>query len=417
MKPTKFFFLFLVFAQLYAAAQQTNDFLTINGRIIDDNNRRVLPLVSVRLSGTNIATVTNADGEFLLKIPTEHANASVSFSHLGYHSQEISAESFGTVVKTIRMRPNIVALDEIEILRGDASAYIREVFNRIPQNYPQRAYQMVGFYRETIRKRNNFVAVTEAVLDIFKSPYKRLTSDQARIYKARRSSDPSRIDTIFVRYQGGVDAALRLDIAKNYEDIFFDDFTQLYDFHFDGRTYLNNRPHTIVVFNQKSWINHPLFRGRFYIDTETKAIARLEFSMNVDINNEVATSIFIQRKPRGMRVQVTEASYLIQYTMQDGQWFYEYSRATVSFRLRWQRRLFSSHYTIQSEMVITDRTEEGVSRFSRRERLRPNAIIAEKVSDFEDEDFWGEHNIIEPEQSIEDAIRRISRRLQRQEMR
>jgi len=415
VKLTKLLFLFLVFAQLNISAQQTNDFLTINGRVIDNDNRRILPLVSVRLSGTNIATVTNADGEFLLKIPTEHANASVNFSHLGYYSQEISVENFGTAPRIIRLRPSAFALDEIDILRGNASAYIREVFNRIPQNYPQKAYQMVGFYRETIQKRNNFVAVTEAVLDIFKSPYNRLTSDQARIYIARRSSDASRIDTIFVRYQGGVDAALRLDIAKNYEDIFFDDFTQFYDFYFVGKTYLNDRPHNIVVFNQKRGMNYPLFRGRFYIDTETMAIARLEFSMNVDINNELATSIFVQRKPRGMRVQVTEASYLIQYTMQDGQWFYEYSRATVSFRTRWQRRLFSANYTLQSEMVVTDRTEEGVSRFSRRERLRSDAVIAEKVSDFEDDEFWGEYNIIEPEQSIEDAIRRISRRLQRRE--
>jgi hypothetical protein len=43
--------------------------------------------------------------------------------------------------------------------------------------------------------------------------------------------------------------------------------------------------------------------------------------------------------------------------------------------------------------------------------MRPSDVFTEKVSAFTDTEFWGDYNIIEPDQSIEAAIRRISRRL------
>jgi hypothetical protein len=36
-------------------------------------------------------------------------------------------------------------------------------------------------------------------------------------------------------------------------------------------------------------------------------------------------------------------------------------------------------------------------------------VFTEKVQDFADVNFWGEHNIIEPENSIENAIRKLSK--------
>jgi len=414
MKHLKLFFLFLAVVKFSAFAQDTQNFLSVSGRIIDHENRRGLSFVSIRLDGTNIATVSNAAGDFLLKIPIEHANSSISLSHLGFQTQQIPIHSFGDARKIIRMIPSSIELAEVEILRGDATDFIREVFRAVPRNFPQRSYQMVGFYRETIRKNNNFISVTEAVLDIYKSPYRGLNNDQARIYKARRGADIRRNDTILIRFQGGVDAALRLDVVRNLEDIFFEDFANYYSFYFEGRTVINNRPQQIVVFDQRRGIPYPLFRGRIYVDMQSKAISQIEFNMNVE-GNARATDLFVQRRPPGMRIEITEAAYLIQYTEHNGLWYYEYSRATLAFRVRWQRRLFSSSYIIQSEMAITDRTDEGVSRFSRSERLRPNAVIAERAVDFEDEDFWGAYNIIQPEQSLENAIRQLTRQLRRRE--
>jgi hypothetical protein len=40
-------------------------------------------------------------------------------------------------------------------------------------------------------------------------------------------------------------------------------------------------------------------------------------------------------------------------------------------------------------------------------------VLAEQVSQFEDPDFWGKDNIIKPDESIESAIAKLSRKLKR----
>jgi len=64
---------------------------------------------------------------------------------------------------------------------------------------------------------------------------------------------------------------------------------------------------------------------------------------------------------------------------------------------------------IMSEVAITGRSEDHIVKFSKQEIFRQNMIFTEKVGDLTDVDFWGEHNIIEPEESIENAIKKLSK--------
>jgi hypothetical protein len=66
-----------------------------------------------------------------------------------------------------------------------------------------------------------------------------------------------------------------------------------------------------------------------------------------------------------------------------------------------------------SEVAITDRREENVVKFAKQEVFRQNMVFAEKVEAFADADFWGEYNIIEPEDSIESAIKKLSKSMKK----
>ena len=48
-----------------------------------------------------------------------------------------------------------------------------------------------------------------------------------------------------------------------------------------------------------------------------------------------------------------------------------------------------------------------------RDRIKTSIILSDEAIGFADPDFWGEYNIIEPEKSIESAIRKIQRQLRR----
>ena len=66
-----------------------------------------------------------------------------------------------------------------------------------------------------------------------------------------------------------------------------------------------------------------------------------------------------------------------------------------------------------SEMAVTDRKLENVDRFRHREIAKRNDVFIDNVVEYYDEDFWGDFNYIKPEESIEEAVERISRRLNR----
>jgi hypothetical protein len=64
-----------------------------------------------------------------------------------------------------------------------------------------------------------------------------------------------------------------------------------------------------------------------------------------------------------------------------------------------------------AEIAVTDRTEQEVAKFAGKEKIKYSDIFSEKVSSFSDPEFWGDYNVIEPDQSIESAIRKLSRKL------
>ena len=67
-------------------------------------------------------------------------------------------------------------------------------------------------------------------------------------------------------------------------------------------------------------------------------------------------------------------------------------------------------------MAITDwerNLEEKAPR--NRERIRSSIILSDAADGFSDPDFWGSYNIIEPDKSIESAIRKIQRQLRREQ--
>jgi len=204
------------------------------------------------------------------------------------------------------------------------------------------------------------------------------------------------------------------DIAKNPEVVFGTDASE-YSFHIEGLINFNNKPHYKIYFSTISQVEEILFRGTIYLEYESLSFARMEFNMNVEDRKDAA-NIFIRKKPSKMRVEVEKAQYIIDYIENNGKWYFNYSATDVEFKVRWTNRffgLFSTNYVISSEIAITDRYNDNVIKFPRNERIRSTDVIAEKVEYFLDPTFWGEYNVIEPDQEITDAIQRLSDKLRR----
>jgi len=389
------------------------NYTTIKGKIVDAETGSPLVFATVALKESNIAIVTNIDGEFTLKIGDPATSKSLEISFLGYKNKSVllSEMKDNGFKNVISLDPAPIPIKEIIVKPLDPIYIVETAIKNISKNYETVPNLMTAFYRETIRKNRNYVSIGEAVVEVFKAPYDNdIRYDGARIYKGRKSSDVQKMDTVLFKLQGGPVSALQLDITKNTELILTLASMASYNYSLSGVIEIDNKPHWVIDFVQKPTVEIPLFMGSLYIEMESYAITEAEFGFNLS-NKEAAASIFIRKKPLGMKITPEVATYRTKYREQNGKWHFAYSRAEVKFKVDWNKKLFNTYYTTMSEIAVTDRTDQEVIKFANKDKIKYSDIFSEKVSAFTDAEFWGDYNVIEPDQSIETAIRRLSRRL------
>lgn len=389
--------------------------LILKGRVIAADTRMPLSNATLTVENSNVSGITNQDGYFTLRVPETVRNSKLTVRFLGYENMEIPIVTLvGKSNDNIALNPSPIELGTVEIVSGDGTELVREALARVAQNYSADPKMMIAFYRESIKKNSNYISLVEAVLDVYKASYKSFEGDQEKIYIGRRATDISPRDTVLMKFQGGISAAMMLDVAKN-PDIIFGANADGYSFQIERLININNKPNYVIDFSPLPGIQEILFRGKIYLDVSTLAFSRVEFNMNVEGRRD-ATNIFIRKKPAKMKVDVEEARYVADFVESNGKWYFNYSSTEVKFKVRWTNRffgLFSTSYIIGSEIAVTDRYENGVSKFPRKERIHSSDVIAEKVEYFQDPDFWGEYNVIEPDLEITKAIKRLSGKLSR----
>lgn len=390
--------------------QQLNSYKAFKGTVYDAQTKTPLTFADISVIDTNISTITNTEGEFLLKIPDNLLNATVSFSFLGYSEQKIKISDLTNHPK-IYLQPNVTSLTEVNLTAPESAlSLVEATLKRKGENYINEQKIMTGFYRETIKKRNKNASLSEAVVEIYKQSYQSRKGDKVRLIKARKNTDYTKLDTIALKLQGGPFSTLYVDMIKYNQFIFNEDNLSNYDFSFENSTQIDNRKVYVVNFKQKPQIQSPLYFGKLYIDTENYALISAIYNLNVT-DAEAASKLFIKKKPNKVRVLPTEAAYRVDYKTQNGKWHYRYSNIQLAFKVNWKGKLFNSNYTLNSEMAITDWQDNNSKVLSYQESFKPSMILSDEASGFSDPQFWGEYNIIEPEKSIESAIKKINKQL------
>lgn len=398
-----------------AAYAQVIDYTEYNGTVVDAITNDPLISVSIKLSNSNLGSITNDEGAFSIKVPDGREIEAVEFSLLGYESLSLPISQLTTGKNRIRLTPRVTELTQINIATfKSAEALVKAVFAKKAENNMKQSAVMTAFYRETIKKRNRNVSLTEAVVNVYKQPYTSAEKDMVGLHKARKSTDYRRLDTVALKLQGGPFSTLYLDIMKYPEYIFTPSTLDEYHFSFGPPSTVNNKAVYVVNFKQKEFVDVPRYYGSLFIDSETLALSSAIYSLNLTGFEKDANTMFVKKKPRDIDVTPLSASYRVDYREKDGQWYYGYGSVDLSFKVKKRHRLFNSVYTLSSEMAITDwEANTTGARLKGKDRLKPTVIMTDAVSGFSDPDFWGPYNVIEPEKSIESAINKIQRKLRR----
>ena len=400
-------------AEIRPGAQLPDSAFAVFSGIITGEKNDQLPYAVLSVEKTNISTVTNADGEFLLKVPKADMDKNLLISFLGYENLRIALVSLLPAGNKIRMKPLPFTLPPLEVISKDPESIIRKMMENRNKNYSQRDMMMTAFYRETIKKKNTNISLSEAIVEVYKRAYNSSLHDMASLFKSRKSTDYNKLDTLVFKLMGGPFNNIYLDVMRYPDYIFSENIFENYELKFLKTDQINDRVVYVIDFRQLRHIAEPLFYGNLYVDAETFALAKAEFDMDLT-NNDEATRIFVRKKPFNAKINTTRAHYVIDYRLVDDTWYYSYGRIDLGLKINWQKRLFHTFYNSVIEMAATDWSDDMDRKtFRTKDRISPTVVIQDEASGFSDPEFWGEYNIIEPDKSIENAISKIKKQLEK----
>lgn len=391
---------------------QTDSLWIFSGKVVDAKTRKPMPFVSV--TDRNVGTVTNEEGEFTLKLRKEPER--ISISYLGYQTRRLTAvecKALEAKRKPVTLSPSSVVLSEIIVEGADAREIVERAIYKIEDNYPRLPNLLRGFYRETVQKRQRFISIAEGVVDVYKSSYARQNwRDGVAILKGRRLLSQRPSDTLSVKLQGGPVLPVQLDVVKERDVLLNAESLDYYSFSFNISEKMGDRMQYVIAIRPRLVLDVPLYNGRLYIDQETLAFTKIELELDMS-DTKKATDFILRKKPYSLRFTPRELSVSIDYkTDDDGITRINYIRNVIRFRCDWKRKLFKSNFTVVSEMVVTDRKEsEDIHPIKIRDTFNRRDNFYDKVVYFEDPNFWGSENIIEPTEDLLNGIEKIKKRI------
>jgi len=395
-------------------AQNNTSYYLVNGVIKDSKSKQNVVFASISVPGTNIGTVSNSDGEFTLKIQKSLNVLEFEISHLGYQNKKFSITENLQPNQTFFVDPYSVQLQELVVKPKDPRSIVLQAISSVSDNYSKAPNLLTGFYRETIKQRKDYISISEAIIDVYKSPYNyQFDTDRLKIFKGRKSTNVKKVDTLSVKLVGGPSISLLLDIVKNPDVLLSRESLDYYSYEILDIVNIDNKMNYVIGFTPVVDLSFPLYYGKLYITTDKLAITMAEFSLDLKDENK-AVQNFVKKKPFGLKFTPISTNYLVTYKESGGIYYINYVRDEVKFACDWKRRIFKNNYTVMSEMAVTERKSENIERFPAKESFKYTTILADKVQDYFDENYWGEYNTIVPDESIQSAINKFNKRLKKQ---
>ena len=383
----------------------------ITGLIIDAESLEPLPFATIGLKNKGKGTVSNNSGEFGLNITPDCINDTLYVSYLGFFGREIPVrQSFGNNF-TITMKREFISIPEIIIRNQIPQEIIYKTLSSIPHNYGNTPAYLTGFYREGILRKNELQTYSEAILQIFKSPYSgSLLNDQIKVFKSRKIENVNSTDTLTVRLKAGLSTCLELDGVKKIFDFIDKQSITQYSYRLTDIVSFDDESAFEIEFVQKEEVDLPLFKGNIFINTSDFAILRAEFEINPAYMNKIKES-FISSPSREFNTWPVSVKYSVNYRKVNDRYFLSHVRGDLLFVTRQKKKLFNTQFNVFFELAITAMNLKNVTRFEREELAPIHSVFSKTITSY-DPVFWGNQDFLKPEDNLLQALKNMKVRLQ-----
>lgn len=391
--------------------RESPDQIFLSGKVVDQETGKPLPYASIVIPEKGLGVASNADGLFHIRISDDLLQEDIKVSYMGFKSQVLPVRLLLGNHVDIILESDYISMQEVIIRHYDPDEIIRKALEKRVQNYANEPAYHVSFYREGVIYNKKLLNYSEAIFKIFKSAYdKPFQVDQVMLLKSRNISNIDFADTLIMKIKAGVQSALELDIMKSIPPFLDLEFLDEVEFSQADLVTRDSKMVYAIKFEQTNTDYIPIFSGMIYVDTESLAILKADFEVDPKHINK-SKHLFIVKKSRKYQLNFDRINYTVNYQYHNGSYHLSHVRGELKVKVRPRNRLFSKSYQAFLEMAVSHIDEEQVERFSRSETMKTNITFAEHDFDY-DEPFWGEYNIIPPEQHLNESLSQIRAKIE-----
>lgn len=380
----KFFVILILFPVSIGVLAQ-NSFVSIKGKVIDNQTKALISFASVYVRGSSAGTTTNADGIFLFHIPSTFIKDTLEVSMIGY-------DRFKSVVGIMAEKENVIELKSTPTILNEVVVkyskkeltgkdIVRKAVEAIPENYPMKPFIIEGFFRDLQRENDKPVELLEAALRFRYKDYNPGYED-VEILEVRRSFNKRHpINGTYDRQNAIIDL-----MEDNYVKHRFGPLgIKGWKFNIDG----------VLTYNQRtvykiSGLSSPSESAVLFIDSDDFSILKLELKEQM-VNGEYYRRYLNLPDPYGL--QETSFNMIFEFQRIDGKMYLKYQREEDSYNLFHKTtNEILLRQSFVKELFVNNVVKDNVDAVAVRPRMNIQQSLEGQANTFNPE-FWKYYNV------------------------
>jgi hypothetical protein len=261
---------------LVASLALAQEIPLLRGRVLDADTHQAIPNAQIGIGGNKLGTSTNLEGRFALRVPAAYQASELEVALLGYRPYRRVLPPLPGSELVIELKISPASLGTVTVT-ASAEGIIREAVARIPRNYPNRASQLTGFYRESDDEatRQGYDYLVEGVLRVHKPGYQHPGDLGAvQVLESRRVDlRPVQPDSTLapIDWVAGALVPQRFDFVHTRAEFISAAHFKDYQYGFSPQTTFQGRAVYVVTFGPRPGSRRANFAGEVYIDERSYA--------------------------------------------------------------------------------------------------------------------------------------------------
>lgn len=355
-------------------------------QIVCDSMTKI-PIENVNIvSNNNLGTISNELGLFSLNYFGDFGY--LNFSHVSYLSKKINNNHMK--LDTIFLKPAIINLDEIVLKKFNAKDTIIKTINKIPINYSFKAFNLYGFYRESVVEDTNGVSMTEVSFITYNKEVNSNQIYEAKIIKGRRSENYSSFGLDLI---GGIFNILKKgDVVRQKLGFLNIDDISNFNFKYDGCVDNSEGSSYIINYEPSNNDIHNYKKGQIFLDSKTLAVTQIIAKTDKERINLINKSTDPKKINSKKAVyMLTDAEAVIKYEKyNDGKYYLSFIDVTNN-RSGFLKNI-SHEYKLHFKLIITQVNNGNPIKIETNYNI--NKGFNEQVKKIPHLDYWDENNTL-----------------------